>query len=557
MRTTASIGRVTLLTLSLAAIAQGARAQIKGDFNGDSRADLAIGLPSYTDGTMTGAGAVRILYAPVPGSAKFASSQLLYASLPDVPGDPEPDAAFGQAVAAADFNDDGFSDLAVGVPGRDVDGAVDAGAVIVFYGSPTGLTTAGSQEWTSNTPGVAGVSEAHDYFGQVLETVEYLPTGQGFLAIGVPYEDVPVLSTSRPPVLRNVKDAGAVTVLYFNGGLRAEASQEWTEESPEVPGSPAEGDHFGWALATGYFGLPPGSGFYGYAEGYDDYPELAIGVPDKDVTGAENAGAVIVLYGILNFRLTAQGSQWWDQDVEGVPGAAEAGARFGSALAGGNFSDDPTVGHLAIGVPGQDVDGYTDAGAVVVLMRNPYYYVPFITSYYSAYWTANTPGVPDACEMYDNFGSRLAIGDFNGDGRDDLAIGTPSEDRLSPWDPGWIQDIGAVTVLPGSASGLGTVGAQFWTQASAGIGDDPEEGDAFGFSLAVLDLDGDEFDDLIVGVPFEDLRWSTSTPMLPDVGGFQLLQGSDAGLRADGGFWGRMFSDAAVGSYGTVGRVLP
>src|SRR5262249_39123758 len=62
-------------------------------------------------------------------------------------------------IAKGDFNGDGFGDLAIGVPFEDTGGAVDAGAVIVIYGSASGLTTTdltrpASQFWSQNSPGV-------------------------------------------------------------------------------------------------------------------------------------------------------------------------------------------------------------------------------------------------------------------------------------------------------------------------------------------------------------------------------------------------------------------
>src|SRR5262249_57659841 len=54
----------------------------------------------------------------------------------------------------ADFNDDGFADLAVGVPGESVGSATEAGAVNVLYGRAAGLTGSGSQLFTPNTSGV-------------------------------------------------------------------------------------------------------------------------------------------------------------------------------------------------------------------------------------------------------------------------------------------------------------------------------------------------------------------------------------------------------------------
>src|SRR6266508_4823175 len=61
----------------------------------------------------------------------------------------------------ADFNHDGADDLAVGVPFENVGSIVAAGAVNVLYGSPTGLTTTGSQFFTQ----VAGAIETDDEFG--------------------------------------------------------------------------------------------------------------------------------------------------------------------------------------------------------------------------------------------------------------------------------------------------------------------------------------------------------------------------------------------------------
>src|SRR5438445_11012044 len=51
--------------------------------------------------------------------------------------------ALTRPATAADFNGDGYGDLAVGVPFETVAGAADAGAVDVLYGSGSGPTTAG------------------------------------------------------------------------------------------------------------------------------------------------------------------------------------------------------------------------------------------------------------------------------------------------------------------------------------------------------------------------------------------------------------------------------
>ena len=70
------------------------------------------------------------------------------------------------SVAVGDFNDDGFADLAIGVPGEDR----NAGAVNVLYGSARGLGATGSggpedQLWTQDSPGIRGGAERNDLFG--------------------------------------------------------------------------------------------------------------------------------------------------------------------------------------------------------------------------------------------------------------------------------------------------------------------------------------------------------------------------------------------------------
>jgi len=72
------------------------------------------------------------------------------------------------ASVRADFDNDGFADLAVGVSSEDVGAIVDAGAVNVLYGSAGGLTGAGSQLFTQASPEPPGTAEAGDLFGAAL-----------------------------------------------------------------------------------------------------------------------------------------------------------------------------------------------------------------------------------------------------------------------------------------------------------------------------------------------------------------------------------------------------
>src|SRR5436190_1990412 len=115
--------------------------------------------------------------------------------------------------ALADFNHDGFADLAVGVPHEDVGTVADAGAVNVLYGSAGRLqaTSPDDQFWNQDTTGVKDTAESGDTFGSSLGSGDFNKDGFADLAIGVDREDVGA-----------VGDAGAMNVLYGSAsGLQA------------------------------------------------------------------------------------------------------------------------------------------------------------------------------------------------------------------------------------------------------------------------------------------------------------------------------------------------
>lgn len=137
----------------------------------------------------------------------------------------------------ADFNNDGADDLAVGVPGEDVGGVVDAGAVNVLYGSGAGLTGAGAQQFIQ----VGSAAETGDEFGWSLAAGDFDNDGFADLGAGAPFESVGATA-----------NAGAVGALYGSaGGLTTSGGQLFTQNSAGVPGTAEEFDFFGDALAVG------------------------------------------------------------------------------------------------------------------------------------------------------------------------------------------------------------------------------------------------------------------------------------------------------------------
>ena len=124
----------------------------------------------------------------------------------------------------------------------------------------------------------------------------------------------------------------------------------------------------------------------------------------------------------------------------------------------------------------------------------------------------------------DLFGGSLAVGDFDNDQFDDLAIGIAGK---SDGD-GTIVEFGAVSVIYGAPIGLTVLGNQLWTQDSPGVLDQREDEDHFGGKLAAGDFNGDNFSDLVIGVAGEDIM-----PLSDNEGAINVLYGADGGLSSE------------------------
>lgn len=271
-----------------------------------------------------------------------------------------------------------------------------------------------------------------------------------------------------------------------------------------APLDPGSSDEFGQVMVTGFFND-------------DRLEDLAVHAVHRagSFEGATDSGTVTV------YLRQPNGTLLFDREFS----HNQSGAGFGTALAAGRLAvlddADPRFDRdaLVIGIPGQDAEGgLTNVGRVQILMRDD-----------DGVWFSRrlydqaSPGVPGALEAGDAFGSALAVGDFDGDERADLAIGSPGEAV------GALAGAGSVTVLYGEDLGVDTVRTLQLHQDVAGVPETAEADDRFGASLVTGDFLKDGYDDLAVGAPREDIL-NIMTGVHPDAGVVHLFAGSANGL---------------------------
>jgi len=190
---------------------------------------------------------------------------------------------------------------------------------------------------------------------------------------------------------------------------------------------------------------------------------------------------------------------------------AQTDADFGAALAVGDINGD-SIDDFVVGAPNFDDDGTYNLG----LWRT--YFGSTSRTFSSSLETVLIgPATQQA-------GRGLAAGDFDNDGRDEVAIGAPGRtinyggtDRI---------DAGAVFVMEYEGGDL--ILTTMLSQSDTDSFTVPEFNDYFGYALETGNFNGDEYEDLAVGVPFE--AWG---PTL-SVGVVHIFYGSALGLSKNG-----------------------
>lgn len=376
------------------------------DFNGDGADELAVGVPN-DDSVSSPAGAVRIYtLAPISGLDGFLWTQTQFLAQGDVLGSNSVEGdRLGSELACADFDNDDFDDLAIGVPEKEVGNVNSAGKVVVIYGRATGLNGLTDRSWTQDTvdDGIAVLDQAEDgdRFGDVLATGDFDRDGFADLAIGVPSED-----------RGSIEDTGAVHVLFGSADGLSAARQFLFDDMADdygVGDIPQAGDRFGHSLAVGDFNRSDDFLSVGHVD-------LAIGAPYKDVGALSHAGYVYVLYGgsAANVFDDADGTYHADSGNTG-----QRNENFGYTLAAGNFDGDRQR-DLAVGRPDRDIGSVPSAGLVTVFYGQPDVGLEGATTQSFA----ARPGYASAPYGHiAGYGAALVAADIDGDGSSDLAVG--------------------------------------------------------------------------------------------------------------------------------------
>ncbi|MEV7965471.1 VCBS repeat-containing protein [Sphaerisporangium sp. NPDC088356] len=306
--------------------------------DGDGCLDVVVGAPyAETDGT-AGAGAVYVIHGGAKGGRVPPKA---VEKLP--PPQPEVNAHFGWALAAAGPKDGPGGVIAVGAPYEDADSTGDAGAVYV-YPARADIGPRTPKRVTQEGEGVVGNSEEGDMFGWSLVLGHLGGQARAAdLAIGTPYENDD--GVGKQGADSGKADTGAVEVIFDV----AEAGETYTSVKWGIPESVKDvkehvGDRYGYALAYAEFG---------------GKPYLAASAPLADVAGVADSGLVQTFQADQSGKLQpARTIRLGAKGLEGRP--AEAKAALGWSLA---MLAAPKALYLAIGSP-FDSGGGAEAGAI-------------------------------------------------------------------------------------------------------------------------------------------------------------------------------------------------
>jgi len=343
-----------------------------GDLDGDGVSDLAVGA--------IGGDSVWILFMNTDGTVK--SEQLI-----SVDGFSQ----FGSAVAdLGDFDGDGIPDLAVG-------DQCCKGSIWLLFLNRDGTVKA-QQEIAPGKGGFTGELKREDMFGSSIANLGDLD-GDGVidLAVGAIGDDG--IGTQE------FGSFGAIWILFLNENGTVNAQRKINHLEGGFTGDLDVHDEFGRSIAN-----------LGDFDG-DGVTDIVVGAPQDDDGGGElfDAGAIWIL--LLNTNGTVKSHRKISNTEGGFNGGLNSFDTFGWSAANMGDLDGDGVVDLAVGGPFSN----NRAGSIWILFLNSN---GTVKSHQKI-----TDGIGGfSGGSLSHFGYAVAnIGDFNGDGMTDMAVGENSD----------------------------------------------------------------------------------------------------------------------------------
>jgi FG-GAP repeat len=392
------------------------------DFDGDGIRDLAAGQVGNEEG---GPGQVLVRRGTADGYGP--------ATVLRHPEAPEGNEGFGSSLASADLDLDGYADLVVGAPGfyPQPDGY---GSVTVFHGSPAGLSQAAatSTVWPRRTDGDL-VS-----FGRSV-VIAFLDGDQWpDLAVGAPDDDGDNRGIDRSSVVL-LRGGPAGFSAARSSTVPRPADTKWFGQTLAagdvdrdghvdlVESSSADtGRHIAWLRGTAsgprtakvISSRSADSIAIGKVTG-DRFPDVVTSRPYARYDPTTRKPYVGV-GSVTLFRGSASGPRAGvtaTQESRGVPGSSAYGDFFGASVTIADVNHNGR-NEVVVGVPGRDVGGIKDAGAITLLRVGR---TSFRTTGNRTLTQvpANVPGEPG---KFDNFGRNVSAQDRTGDGVPDVLV---------------------------------------------------------------------------------------------------------------------------------------
>ncbi len=440
-----------------------------GDINGDGFDDVIVGAPRDTSEFYSGAS--FLIFGKASG---FNASQAL-SNLDGVSGfrlnGVAGDGAGHSVSSAGDINGDGFDDLIIGAPSLNASYMVFGKAS--RFGAVLELSNLdGSDGFRLHGDGLTGwsVSSAGDVNGDGFDDVIVgAPSGSG----SGPYSGVSYVVFGKPSDFSAILE---LSDLDGSNGFRMNGVAEGNQSGNGVSAGDVNGDGFGDLMIGAYRASPNGDSsgssyvVFGKSSGFDAVVDL------------------INLNGSNGFRL------------DGVAEGDQSGYSLSTAgdINGDGFDDIIIGAHLT------DANG-EDSGASYVIFGK--------ASGFSAELNLSSLDGSNGFRLEgvaaEDFLGKFAIssaGDFNGDGFDDLIVGSFAADSNGV-------DAGASYVVFGKASGFNATLNLFNLDSGDGLSlHGVVAGDALGQSVSGAgDVNGDGFDDLIISALFADTSGGSNT----------------------------------------------